>query len=175
MYTHQESNTKLKRTREKPFTQASVLTIRPPGRYTRTKLMKYHRLGGFTCAQFLFWESQCGGELGQLQSMPWWNPPSQGSSDPWSSNYTAILGTVSCIVTDHEVAAPKLEQSFSSFLHPCLTQFECSDGVGPPTSHCHICPYLIFAVIKWYTERYLLNVREVYPWRQIHSNHYLPQ
>ena len=66
MYTNQESNTKLKRTCEKPFTQASVLTIRPPGRYTGTKLMKYHRLGGFTCIQFLFWESQCGGELGQL-------------------------------------------------------------------------------------------------------------
>ena len=66
MYMHQESNTQLTRTHEKPFTQATVLTIRPPGRYRRTKLMKYDRLGGFTCAQFLFWESQCGGELGQL-------------------------------------------------------------------------------------------------------------
>ena len=66
MYMHQESNTQLTRTREKPFTQASVVTIRPPGRYKPIKLMKYDRLGGFTCALFLFWESQCGGELGQL-------------------------------------------------------------------------------------------------------------
>ena len=28
--------------------------------------MKYDRLGGLRCALFLFWESQCGGELGQL-------------------------------------------------------------------------------------------------------------
>ena len=68
MYMHQESNTWLTRTREKPFIKASVVTIRPPGRYKPAKLMKYDGLGGFTCALFLFWESQCGGELGQLGS-----------------------------------------------------------------------------------------------------------
>ena len=64
---YQESNTQLTRTREKPFTQAHVLTIRPPGQYKPTKFIKYDRLGGFTCALFFFWESQCGGELGQLR------------------------------------------------------------------------------------------------------------
>ena len=66
MYMGQESNTKLTSTREKLFTQASVLTIRPPCRYKSIKLMKYDWLGGFTCTLFPFWESQCGGELGQL-------------------------------------------------------------------------------------------------------------
>ena len=71
MYMLEESNTELTRTCEKPFTEASILTIRPPGRYKPKKLMKYDRLGGFTCAQFLFWESQCGGELGQLVQQKW--------------------------------------------------------------------------------------------------------
>ena len=37
MYMHRESNTQLTRTREKPSTQESILTIRPPGWYKHTK------------------------------------------------------------------------------------------------------------------------------------------
>ena len=48
------------------FESELQLTIRAPGRYIPINLMKYNRLEGFTCTLFLFWESQCGGELGQL-------------------------------------------------------------------------------------------------------------
>ena len=93
MYTHQESNTDLTTTHEKLFMPTSILTIRPPGRYKPVKLIQYDRLEGFMCALFLFWESQCGGELGQLRDPPIHNPkgrpsttrlggPSEGPAQP---------------------------------------------------------------------------------------------
>ena len=101
MYMLEESNTELTRSHEKPFTEAGILTIRPPGRYEPTKLTKYDKLGGFTCAQFLFWESQCGGELGQLCSTPstndgncLWQPPQPSNNNrPQAPTITTTMTT----------------------------------------------------------------------------------
>ena len=47
-------------------------------------------LGGFTCASFLFWESQCGGELGQLSSTVMSSAESRGQHEDILANVIIV-------------------------------------------------------------------------------------